>query len=819
MANPTIGSASTAAGFWTFGGSTARMRIFAGEDFWSLDGVYVPGGLVVDKTTCCVTLDLVVNADLSLSVPSTNKLPFTPAGSGVTYTAVLYDANDVERNHYLDDFTLPEMLGSSFTWYGVEIYNAQQILNPVLYPVTSYPTSALMYQAIADAIGTLNNASASIKGRTLLDVDPAVSALPTAVGINSPTLPTAGQRQALAGTSGTPSSTNLYVTDADPRLARDVKSYGAKGDVVDNAVGVGGTASCTNGSFVINDSALSLTSADVGKVFVLQGGGASGAQVWGPIGYGVSSGVVPNPVNSSHYPLVGTILQILSPTSFRSSVAASATASSEQMYYGTDDTVAFVNAIAATPAGGILDVPEGQYIANLTITKPMFLRGLGPKGSMTISIGSTLETFSVDNIKGVVIRTAGSSDVLTVQNTSGVRVEGLNFDGARISPYALKLDRVRESHFRDLAATRGATAGMIVGNSVFAGGTYGVDDGSFRNNFENIFAYGPSGIVLSKFGTATKGFANLSEWRNLHIEYYGQNAGDCGLGLINTGEVWFYNVYSFDHFNTPDNPWTPAGPPTPKPGIYIDGPYVDGYSSWNNYLVGVSATSAVVAAGNPFAGSILNLSLSQGGVHSPTIGAGSGLTWTSDGTDGSGSANLPGWHIYSPRQFFSLYSADDVKYTAFTLGRASENEAVFGIVGQAGNYFIGTAPGEAVVRVVDGTKRLNLGVGAGTAQIRILPTSVVFSDGANNFLGLNSFGGHAISTLTSANTDLAGQLTLNGSGVATYTFQGAYTSAPVCVVSDTAAPTLTPWCTTTTTTLTVHGDAGHVINYICIARN
>jgi hypothetical protein len=75
----------------------------------------------------------------------------------------------------------------------------------------------------------------------------------------------------------------------------------------------------------------------------------------------------------------------------------------------------------------------------------------------------------------------------------------------------------------------------------------------------------------------------------------------------------------------------------------------------------------------------------------------------------------------------------------------------------------------------------------------------------------------AIGTGGSANTDLAGQLTLNGVGTASFSFTGKYSTAPICVAADTTAVAAVR-VTATTSTLTVNGTAAHVLNYICVAR-
>jgi hypothetical protein len=63
------------------------------------------------------------------------------------------------------------------------------------------------------------NASDTVIGNTRLNIAPAVPSDPVALGANSPVLPTQSQKDALSGTSGTPSGSNRYVTDTDPRFA------------------------------------------------------------------------------------------------------------------------------------------------------------------------------------------------------------------------------------------------------------------------------------------------------------------------------------------------------------------------------------------------------------------------------------------------------------------------------------------------------------------------------------------------------------------------------------------------------------------------
>jgi hypothetical protein len=75
----------------------------------------------------------------------------------------------------------------------------------------------------------------------------------------------------------------------------------------------------------------------------------------------------------------------------------------------------------------------------------------------------------------------------------------------------------------------------------------------------------------------------------------------------------------------------------------------------------------------------------------------------------------------------------------------------------------------------------------------------------------------SLRTNVSANTDLAGTLTLVA-GAASFTFtKGPYSIAPICVASDTTATNVVK-VSVTTTVMSLTGTGTDVINYICIGR-
>jgi hypothetical protein len=70
---------------------------------------------------------------------------------------------------------------------------------------------------------------------------------------------------------------------------------------------------------------------------------------------------------------------------------------------------------------------------------------------------------------------------------------------------------------------------------------------------------------------------------------------------------------------------------------------------------------------------------------------------------------------------------------------------------------------------------------------------------------------------TASNSDLGGLVTLS-TGAGTYTFAKTYTSAPICVATDTTTAAVVK-ASTTTTVLTLAGTGSDVIAYMCAGRN
>lgn len=93
--------------------------------------------------------------------------------------------------------------------------------------VTFTPTGSIASTTVQDAIAevaaeaagtySLPDASTSVKGGVTLSTAPASASAPIAAGTNDGRIPSQGENDALAGTNGTPSDSNRFVTNADPR--------------------------------------------------------------------------------------------------------------------------------------------------------------------------------------------------------------------------------------------------------------------------------------------------------------------------------------------------------------------------------------------------------------------------------------------------------------------------------------------------------------------------------------------------------------------------------------------------------------------------
>ena len=88
--------------------------------------------------------------------------------------------------------------------------------SPVAGEVLTYDTDN-KWRSLPVGAATMPDASTSTKGRTRMSTAPADPAQPIAVGDNDARMLTSGENDAAQGTNGTPSNTNRFVTNSDPR--------------------------------------------------------------------------------------------------------------------------------------------------------------------------------------------------------------------------------------------------------------------------------------------------------------------------------------------------------------------------------------------------------------------------------------------------------------------------------------------------------------------------------------------------------------------------------------------------------------------------
>lgn len=118
--------------------------------------------------------------------------------------------------------------------YTSDMLNGSKAINatvgPLIYdaqPVISDDNHLATKKYIDDiAVAGSPDASTTVKGIAFMSTGPSSATGPIAVGSNDARLPTQAENDALAGTSGTPSSTNKFVTNDD------TSSAGATGKVV-----------------------------------------------------------------------------------------------------------------------------------------------------------------------------------------------------------------------------------------------------------------------------------------------------------------------------------------------------------------------------------------------------------------------------------------------------------------------------------------------------------------------------------------------------------------------------------------------------------
>jgi len=305
----------------------------------------------------------------------------------------------------------------------------------------------------------------------------------------------------------------------------NVKAYGAKvdGKLVGDAAMIISTNHVTSGT-------AGFTSADVGKLIAVDGVGTAGAT------------------------LSGTITVFNSASDVTVSFTAIVGASPTNAYYGTNDTTALGNALAAAnPSGSTIRIPAGA----------MLLNGAGltvGNGAGTISSVNGIRIIGAGGGKTQISFQSGATQIWWLGNASvpiltfagpisGCGVEGIFFDckvGPNAASSAIRTVWSHNGRFRNLSAIghSGYAFDFDTAATPVAGAGVGGDD----NLIEQIWAGAPSTTTGGGLRLGASDTTSAASSRNQVIGaelYSGTDAASAGLNLRFGDANTFYGVTTF----------------------------------------------------------------------------------------------------------------------------------------------------------------------------------------------------------------------------------------------------------------------------------
>lgn len=257
----------------------------------------------------------------------------------------------------------------------------------------------------------------------------------------------------------------ISLADAGTTSIVNVKVFGAKG----NGTVVTGNVSIASGFSVLTVSTASFAVGDVGKTVVVPGAGAAGAD------------------------LITTISAFTSTTQVNLSATAGTTLSvvSKTVAYGTDDTTAINNAIAALTSHGTLYFPPSsgvyivQSISGFAGLNNITVRGDGPSShlfmivnanngfvfSNTCSVvtvtGLHLDAIGTSRANGIGIRMQCSSGSITGNIISGWSDFGCFFDDTTVTVQNSIFSNNLVSNTLGDGCHLGAAHQFIINNNIF----------------------------------------------------------------------------------------------------------------------------------------------------------------------------------------------------------------------------------------------------------------------------------------------------------------------------------------------------------------
>lgn len=224
---------------YRYAGSTATLRIYYSQSFLSSENVNVVGSAVGGNgwfAQVACTIDGLKNLNCaSFTVYSTidSNKPNT------RFFAVLYDQSGARRETLMGDASGWIVPASPTTTTVAQLLNSQG--TGIVNPPTLFLNDRQVQAKIDTAVGTLNDASTTVKGRTKLSVAPVLSSNPIAVGDNDPRV-TAIRR------------TLPYLFDGSFIVGKFVRMNGVNVEAIpadDSGGGIGIVTSGASGSVVV----------------------------------------------------------------------------------------------------------------------------------------------------------------------------------------------------------------------------------------------------------------------------------------------------------------------------------------------------------------------------------------------------------------------------------------------------------------------------------------------------------------------------------------------------------------------------------------
>ncbi len=164
---------------WQRPGTTAQIRIWYSQNFVDSLGQPVLGGAVLSSSVykivnCTVSGNTVTVPSFVLVSTNDSSVPNARA------TGLIFDSSGARIAYLFTNWIIPYQLGANPTFAQLNTYNAASPIQPA----PAYPTTDQVLVLINAAVGTLSDASITVKGRTKLSVAPVSPSNPIAVGDN-----------------------------------------------------------------------------------------------------------------------------------------------------------------------------------------------------------------------------------------------------------------------------------------------------------------------------------------------------------------------------------------------------------------------------------------------------------------------------------------------------------------------------------------------------------------------------------------------------------------------------------------------------------